>query len=439
MLGRKRKVGDTKLLVMGGKPIGSREIVRYARERGAHVVVADYLAARDSPAKVIADEHWEVSTADVGTLAKRCREEGVNAVLSGVHEFNIERSMELCNILGVPFYCTLDQWRAFEDKGRFKQLCSEHGLNVAREYDPCCFSSIPEDAFPLAIKPLDGSGSRGFSKCRDPKALQACIELAVSASPSGKVLIEEYIDAEAAIVHYTVHNGQAVFSGMADKHSERVGGHGAPAMALQMAPSIHQEKYLSSCDLKVRKLLSDLGLMEGPLWIEVFCKDGQFVFNEAGYRFGGSMTPYLVEEMSGIDQMELMYDFATGKKDMAPLKVSGPRGLYAILPLHVRPGVIDSISGVNEMEDDSHTVALVPVHDVGDEIGDWGSARQVFAYLHVKAATVNGLLDAMSDCVSMLSVKDGRGEEMLALPFDPRDSVRYPAFLTERLSNGEGA
>lgn len=39
------KFDGKKLLVLGGKPIGSCEVVEYAKKEGAYVVVADYLPA----------------------------------------------------------------------------------------------------------------------------------------------------------------------------------------------------------------------------------------------------------------------------------------------------------------------------------------------------------------------------------------------------------
>ena len=58
-----------KLLVLGGKPIGSVELVQRARELGAYVIVADYLSASESPAKNEADEAWNISTSEVDVLA----------------------------------------------------------------------------------------------------------------------------------------------------------------------------------------------------------------------------------------------------------------------------------------------------------------------------------------------------------------------------------
>lgn len=99
-----------KILVLGGKPIGSCEITEAAKKRGLYTIVADYLPVDESPAKRIADESWDISTADVELLKKKCIEENVSAVVTAVHEFNIERKIELCEKLKLNQYCTGEQW-----------------------------------------------------------------------------------------------------------------------------------------------------------------------------------------------------------------------------------------------------------------------------------------------------------------------------------------
>ena len=76
---------------MGSKPIGSVELVERAKELGAYVIVADYLPIEQSPAKRIADECWDISTAEVDKLVDLCKIHHVDGVSAGVHEFNINR------------------------------------------------------------------------------------------------------------------------------------------------------------------------------------------------------------------------------------------------------------------------------------------------------------------------------------------------------------
>lgn len=423
-------MGLHRILLLGGKPIGSVEIARYIKSRGDRLIVADYLPEAQSPAKRLADEAWDVSTADVDLLAERARKAGVDAVMAGVHEFNIERAIELAGRLGLPFWCDATQWGVFEDKPAFKRLCREFGVAVAREFDPGDASSVE---FPVVVKPADGSGSRGFSKCCGPDTFDAALAKAREFSPTGTALVEEFVQGEAVIIHYTVHGGRAMFCGMADKRSGQMGPKGAPIMALQVAPSVHQEQYLAEVDAKCGAMVESLGIREAPLWIEAFYRRGEFVFNEAGLRLGGSMTNLMVRELCGVDQMAALYAACTGE----PCEVGEPElkpGVrYAIFPNHLRAGRVASVDGLDELARDPRFVAVTVVHGVGDEVADWGSAQQVFAYLHFKAGSASELVDAMRKALDILSVKSEDGNEMLFSLFDPADEAGFPAFLADRI------
>lgn len=429
-----------KVLVLGGKPIGSCELVDALKKRGVHVIVSDYLPEEESPAKLIADESWDVSTGDIEALSKKCIEEGINAILAGVHEFNIEKMAELSELLGLPCYCTLKQQQSCINKGSFKAACRRYGLEVAREYAEDEALRLSDDAFPLVVKPVDGSGSRGFTKCITRSQLIEAIALARKYGLSKDVLIEEFVDSEALIVHYTMHEGKAIYSGLADKFSLRAGEEGAPVMAFQLAPSIYEGEYLSKCDSAARKMLEEMGLKEGPVWIEIFVAGGRFVFNEMGYRFGGSMTNYLVEGLCGINQMDLLIDAALKTASDNSVETRPCTGLRAIFPMHLKPGHIAEIEGIDALAKKKYFVALTQVHWLGDEIENWGSAQQVFAYLHLRASSTKEILASICDALNCLRVLGSEGEELLYALFDPRccDRKMLPQFVLKQLEKERG-
>lgn len=418
------------VLLLGGKPIGSVEISRYVKARGDRLIVADYLPASQSPAKRLADEAWDVSTADVELLAQKAREEGVDAVMAGVNEFNIERAIELSGLLGLPFWCSWEQWRACEDKQVFKALCRSHGICVAREFDGADAGSVE---FPVVVKPADGSGSRGFTKCYSLERFDEALGKAREFSPTGSALVEELVEGEAVIIQYTVHEGEAHFCGMADKHSERMGERGAPIMALQVAPSVHQSQYLVEVDENARAMVESLGIREAPLWIEAFYRNGEFVFNEAGLRFGGSMTNHMVSELCGVDQMAVLYAACTGENGAACTPALRDDVRYAVFPTHLRPGKVAKVEGLGALAEDPRFVAATILHGEGDDVLEWGSAQQVFSYLHFKAGSAAKLVDVMRKALETVSVEGENGEEMLFSLFDPSGTASYPDFLSDQM------
>ena len=78
-----------KKLLMLGTSYGTCEMLRYAKSIGVHTIVTDYNEPEHSLGKQISDEYWMINTGDLDTLEAKCREEGVNAVVCGISEFNL--------------------------------------------------------------------------------------------------------------------------------------------------------------------------------------------------------------------------------------------------------------------------------------------------------------------------------------------------------------
>lgn len=412
---------NKKLLVLGGKPIGSVELVQRAKDLGAYVIVTDFLSENKSPAKQIADESWDISTAEVNHLARLCNDHKVDAITTAVHEFNINRLIDICEISGLPSYLTRDTWKYCDNKLEFKSMCSKYNIPTAKQYNvdlenDATFQGIE---YPVIIKPADGSGSRGFSICNNKNDIIHNYTNALRFSPTGNILIEEFIPYESVIIHYTMINGQCIYSGISDKYSSTFKSTGASVMGLQIFPSTGEDFYIKYLDTKVRKMFESEGFTNGPIWIEAFY-DGskRFVFNEMGYRFGGSLTYHPVNYFFNINQLDLFIQSSFGINKSIDIKRNNTSRKYSILPIHIRPGIITNISGIEEICDRSDVEAFVNVHHLGDEIMEWGSAQQVFAYLHVTFEDVSSLRYSLMDIVSKIIVLDENGESMLFTLFD---------------------
>ena len=99
-----------KKLLMLGTSKASCEMIEYAKSQGVYTIVTDYLAPEKSKAKLIADEYWMISTGDFDALEKKCREEHIDGVCSGISTFCIPATMELCKRHGLQAYCTPESW-----------------------------------------------------------------------------------------------------------------------------------------------------------------------------------------------------------------------------------------------------------------------------------------------------------------------------------------
>lgn len=158
-----QSVAGKKLLIMGGRPAATPDIVRAAKRMGVFTIVTDNVPPERSPAKLMADEYWDISTAEVEHLAERVRDEGVDGIFTGVHEFNLKRTKELCALCGKPFYASEEQLRLNFDKVFFKESCKRAGIDVPESYGITPALGADELRalrYPLIIKPRDGEIGR---------------------------------------------------------------------------------------------------------------------------------------------------------------------------------------------------------------------------------------------------------------------------------------
>ncbi len=396
-----------KLLVLGGKPIGSAEIVSCAKNNGIRTIVADYLPPEQSPAKQLADEMWDVSIADVDAMAALVKETKVDGVIAGVHEFCIRKGIQLCEKIGLPAWCSLEQWDNCSNKKNFKAMCASYGIDIARTY-----RLDQEDIdYPVIVKPADSDGSRGFSICHNKQELEAGVKNALQFSDD--YLIEEYMQCDAALIHYTAVNGKIVFSGISDKYSRQLE-NGSMVMGLQLFPSKDEKRYLETVNEKAIRMFEGLGIQNGPIWIEAFNDGKRFVFNEMALRLGGSMTNYPVQYFTGIDQLQLTVDAALNQAYQGAFDgYNSEKDHYCILPVHVKPGKMAKVIGKEELEKQSFIQAIVPVHHVGDDIQDWGTAQQVCFYVHFTYKNQAGFFENLKKLKEGLHVLDSNSNEQL--------------------------
>lgn len=406
-----------RLLLLGGSG-STADISRFARENNVTLIATAPPRYGITPLKRIAQESYDADAADGRALAALIREKHIDGIFPGNNEDIMPHGIAAAEACGLPFYCTRESWDRCANKAKFKDMCRDAGIPVAKTCDPGNLNGS-DIGFPVAVKPADSSGSQGFSVCREREKLAAAVENARRFSRTDTVLIEEYIPWDSSIIHYTLLDGEAYFCGISDKRSGFLADGAGSVMALQTFPSRDTQAYLDTLDRKVKDMFRAAGLHDGPLWIEAFNSGGRFIFNEMGYRFGGSMTYYPVRYFYGFDQLEFMLRYALGdhpgRGELHNLFTprTGEAKNYAILPLHVRPGKIRSVTGEDKVLSRDAVYAYVPIHGAGDVIGATASVQQVFCYLHVLYRDEEELSSVIDEIRQELHVTGEDGEELL--------------------------
>lgn len=402
-----------RLLILGGS-LWRDSICAFCRSNGIAIIAA----GNDSSSGIcdIADEYYEVNSTDAYSMKELIQAKNIDGVYMGGNEPVIVAACQYINELGLPCYCSIDQWNALQDKKQFKALCAQFGLPVVTEVLP---TSIKDEDFPVVTKPVDGCGSKGFSVCRNAMELQKGWLTASAASPTGRAIIERYVRNEAVGVLYTLSQGRLVFSTLEDKYPVFFRQYGTYVGGFYDFESSLAKEFRFLFEKKIQRLIQHLNIREGNFWMEVFHDNGQYYFNEAGFRIGGSASLYPVDYFSGINQVAAdIYYALTGKSKIHGFpSIHGeevPRGKkYAVYPLFARSGTIKSIAGYASLLEHPNILRILPKKKAGNIIPDDGSFGQSFALVHFLYDNAEELRDTLRTIHASVCVKNEQNQDMV--------------------------
>jgi biotin carboxylase len=221
------RADDRTLLVVSGGTEAVAGIDR-AREMGLHVVVSD--GSPSAPGLLAGDDRLLASTYDVeGTVAAARRYDREVRRIDGVICIASDVPLTVASVaseLGLPG-APLDAARLSTDKLAMKRHLAEHGVAVpwfaAAPTAADLRAHVAEQGYPLVVKPVDSRGARGVLLLRDGRIdLDWAHEIALRESPSGRVIVERFLEGAQISTESLVVDGVAHTIGFADRNYEHL-------------------------------------------------------------------------------------------------------------------------------------------------------------------------------------------------------------------------
>lgn len=414
-----------KKLLMLGTSKASCEMVEYAKSQGIYTIVTDYLSPEDSPAKLIADEYWMISCGDFDELERKCKEEHIDGVCSGISTFCIPASIELCRRLGLQSYLTNEAWHYTVNKYDFKALCRSCNVPIATDYfvsNPPTQEELEAIKFPVVVKAIDQSANRGMSYCNSIEEIVPAITYAQSFSKSSKVVIERMLHGVEYTAYYALADGEAslvnLFTDLAQP--------GTPnnCYAVNSTVCDKLDIYLKEIDPYFKVALKKGGMTNGVCWIELILdEDGHFYVIEMGYRMSGDMMAIPIHQVTGFDSYKWMVDIALGVKHTVDDLPKPHSSLYKrcgcsyILWSNAKSGIISKIEGVDQLKNTD--IYVVP--DVKE--GSQYRANQYLLTFIFSGENVEEICRIIEEINGKVKVYDNQGNE-ICLRFTDFDELR---------------
>lgn len=421
------KIKGKRLLIMGGMRI-SCEIVRKAQEMGLYTIVADYYPPEKSPAKQIADEAVEVSVTDVDAVVRVIKEHHIDGVFVGFNDMLLPFYAEICEKAGLPCYGTKEQFNTLIAKDQYKALCRQFGVPTIPEYN------IDDEniKYPVLVKPVDSSGSRGITICHNKEELLQAEVKGRQASKTGKVLIERYMDGREVTVFWTFQDSNYYLSALGNRHVKH--NQGMDVIPLPVGytfPSVFLPQYRAEVEENCKRMFSHLGIKNGMIFMQCKVEEGTCYVYDLGFRLTGSLEYKILERVCGYNPLEMMIEFAlTGKMseesiaDIAFPEFKTPAFNVSCL---CAPGTIKAITGVNEVKAFKEVEDVVIAHTHGEIITEEmkGLLAQITVRVLGSVDKKEDLLPVMQRIEDTIHIIGEHGEELLLPGIELEDVEGY--------------
>lgn len=363
------RIKDKTILIIGGGLLQC-PIIETARSMKLRTVVADMNL--EAPGFELAHSKITMSTKDIEGMVREAKKFAESEPIHAVITAGTDASMTVAavaNALNLPGIRFKDA-EAASNKIKMRKRLKEFNVPIP-EFAAIWNIQDARDAleflkFPLVMKPADNMGARGVIKVSNREELHSAFKHAKKYSPTGEMILEEYMEGPEVSVDAITWNGNFRITGLADRIIEREPyfievGHTMPSNL----PHETQQEIERIMFMGMKALGITIGSGKGDIKVT---PTGVKVGEIAARLSGGFMSAYTYPLSCGINLNRAAILIALGEEpdDLNEKwkKVSIERSILA------SPGKLVSISGVEEVRDMEGVSEVFIQNKVGDIISD---------------------------------------------------------------------
>jgi len=217
-----RVAGKKILIISGGAE--ALPIIERARDMGLYVAVSD--GDRDAPGFALAHEAIVASTYDAGKTLRLARASDADKSIDGVISAAADVPLTVAVVaegLGLPGPSVASA-RLASDKFLMKKAFQKMGVPVpwfamVKSVEELR-SFVKKKSKKIVIKPVDSRGARGVIRITEGMDLNWVFYEAKKNSPSGRVMLEEWLEGPQISTESVVSGGQVATPGLSERNYE---------------------------------------------------------------------------------------------------------------------------------------------------------------------------------------------------------------------------
>lgn len=393
-----------KILLLGGSS-QQVNVIKAAKAMGYFTVLCDYLP--DNPGQYAADKFYLASTTDLPTILQIAREEQIDGILAYASDPAAPTAAyisEQLSLSGNPY----ESVKTLCNKDLFREFLKKHDFNTPKSYSYSTAESALQSrdvfAYPLIIKPVDSSGSKGATVLHSADGLSNALDFAFSFSRCHKIIIEEYIAKKHPYLvggDIFIIDGEIKLWGLLNCHRDF---HANPLVPVGKSYplALHSED-AERIKSTLTALVNKLNIRNGAMNVELVIDERNRVWSiDIGPRSGGNMIPDLLSDIFHINIEKMSVQAAMGEEIQC--NISESEGCFATHNLHsICPGYYQEILFSPELEPYIYRKCFYK--KAGDSVEYFDNASKCLGIIFMKFPNIETQNNILSRIEELITVK----------------------------------
>lgn len=394
-----------KILLLGGS---AQQIIAIetAQRLGYYTVLCDFL--EDNPGQYVADKFYLVSTTDKEAILEVARKETIDGIVAYASDPAAPTAAYVAEKMGL-YSNPYESVETLCNKDRFRKFLAENGFNTplakgySTEWD--AIEEIDKFDFPIIIKPVDSSGSKGVTVLHSKDELQEALEFAFSFSRSRRIVVEEFIEKKHPYLiggDIFIQDGKVILWGLLNCHRDSRVNELVPVG--KSYPLELSDKDIEKVKETLQRMVDKLGIRCGAMNVELIIDKQDRVWPiDVGPRNGGNMIPDLLGMIFDVDVVDMTIRVAMGQpidmKSQNECKV-----FYATHNLHsAENGIYKEIVFSKDLE--KYIIRKSLYKKAGDKVEFFDNAAKALGIIFMKFNGQEEMRQMLKNIDSYVTIK----------------------------------
>jgi Biotin carboxylase len=373
--------------------------IETAKRLGHSTVLCDYLP--DNPGQHHADKFYLVSTTDKEAVLEVARRERVDGVLAYASDPAAPTAAYVAEQLGLPGN-PYESVEILSNKDRFRAFLAENGFHTPRAASYTNPAAVVRDlengafSFPVILKPVDSSGSKGVARIDDLSGIEEKLKTAMGFSRCKRLIVEEFVDKygyQIAGDGLSI-DGELVFRLFGNDHFDPNGVN--PFVPISASFPYNMPEWVhDKIHSEIQRLLTLLHMGSCTYNFDIrIDKDYNVYLMEIAPRDGGNYIPQVIQYLTGVNLVEYSVRIAMGERVDLP-QATPPKGFAAYYAVHSNEsGVLDWIE-IPERVRKNHVLEEYHIKQPGAPVEAFCGANTALGCYLMRFDSMEQMLDMM--------------------------------------------